>query len=409
MIAAMLLGGIALALVGLRWPALGLGLAAAVDLVQVGGVSIGGVTVAPESFFFLYMASVPFLQRLVNDRLPPHSTAQLWPIAALFGAFALACLLSSVLGGMSPAAAQIYARLPLWCVFFLSAAWLLHTERDYLLVIRALVGGALLLLLLLPFVGFPTETDQGGMLRTGYLNPLGHALGLCAVLAYSIAGSGRAGLAARGIGLLLGCGMLATDSRGALLASTAAFLVAWWTKAGPELRRRAKLLTWAAAPVLVVVACTGLISKPVHAFVTQERSSNLYRVQIAQLSWRLFTESPLSGTGLGNFQTSSALHSRSLRALTDNIVSADNDYARILGELGILGILFLLFMCVRVTRGYRQALRATTPGARPPILVSGAALAAFLVVLALFESVLFTPSGWFLLGLCAAIPQAVRR
>ena len=83
------------------------------------------------------------------------------------------------------------------------------------------------------------------------------------------------------------------------------------------------------------------------------------------------------------------------------IVTGDNDYARFAAECGLLGLGAIAFLALRFGRQRRIALAAAGRCA-PALPVLGAAIVAFLFVLAAFENVFFDPTGWLLLGLAWA-------
>jgi len=100
--------------------------------------------------------------------------------------------------------------------------------------------------------------------------------------------------------------------------------------------------------------------------------------------------------------------SSDLRSLATTIIASDNDYARILAELGLVGVLVVTGWAVYLKRRYKRTITALRQSGRrqTPAVALGVGVAANLAVLGLFESVLFSPTGWFYLGFvwaCARI------
>ena len=393
-----------LCLVALRVPALGLGLAAGADLVLMEGVKLGGTTVAIESFFFIYLMTVPLVGQLVLG-----SRMQLaWREVRPFGLFALAfvavCVLSAVSGGMQGNSATVLSRLPLWILFGLAPVWLCRTERDIRRVAMCVIGACLLLLVMGVLTGLPSPEEHGGLLRHRYLNPLGHAMSLGAVLSFGLWASRSVRGMYRFVPALLagmfGLAVLWTGSRGSLISCVLGVAVTAWVVSPGRAKSVGKLAALAGSILFVFAISTGQVSAAWHGFLANDASSNLYRYQIAVLAGRLFLDNPLIGVGLGGMEQAGIFQSSDLRTLAVTIISSDNDYARILAELGSLGMLVIGGFVLLVRRQYRYVIYATRQlGRRQGAHIAlGAGIGANLLVLGLFESVMFSPTGWFYLG-----------
>jgi O-antigen ligase len=406
MILVTVLFGAILCLVTLRTPALGLGLAAAADLVLMEGIEVAGGSVAPESFFFIYLAAIPFLQRSISRQAAGLRLRESTPYLKFFGAFASVCVISALLAGSMGKASDVLFHLPLWFIFGLTPVWLCRTERDIYRVAVAVVVGCLLLLAGAIIFGLPSAEDQGGLFRTGYLNPLGHGLALGSVLAFGASfakrwGNGRNLLRLAALALVLGT--MLTHSRGGMVAGFTALFAMFAITSPGRVKSVGRVAGLAFGAILLFAIGTGTVSAAFGEFSTQEASSNLYRLQIVQLAVRLFAENPVFGAGLGNMGGEGFFLASDLRSLGGEIIANDNDYARILAELGSLGVAVLLLWYLSLRREYRGAIAAMrSAGQISPAIVMGAGVCVYLLALGLFESVYFSATGWFYVGFTLA-------
>lgn len=392
--------GCVLLLLGLCRPAAGVGILAAADLIIMEGLPLGGGTIAVESLFLLYMAAVPLIRWLVDGQSTLPEAGSLRPLGLFALLFACASAASTLAGGMPPEGAQVLIRMPLWALFAAVPAALLRSTRDLELAALIIVGAAALLLVWSLLQGLPEAESQGGLWRVGYKNPLGHGLALGCVLAFCVSMQSRHRVPLRLIAFALACGTAYTQSRGGMAAGCAGMAVAWWLASQGTAKRTAQLACLAAAPVLILAFVTGLIGQAMDAVVHQDASSNLYRFQIVVLAVRLFCAHPILGVGLGNLESATGAHSSGLRSLATKIITGDNDYARILAELGAIGV-FVLGASVWVFVGHLRSAthRDRTAAGSPDVArIMGASVGTFLIVLGLFESVLFSPTGWFYVG-----------
>lgn len=404
----LLLFGLVLCLVALRRPALGVGLAAGADLVLMQGIPIGGSSMAPESFFFIYLATLPVLHWVIGKRQVGISSDRFAPPVAFYLAFFAICILSTLSRGTPESGIRILARLPLWGIFLMVPVWLLRTEAHIRTAALTIVLFTLGLLTISLVTGLPTAGVNEGVLRTNYLNPLGHALGLGSILAYAATTKRTHRHLWATASVVLALGAVMTHSRGAMAATAAGLMVCWYMISPGRAKRTVQLVGLAVMPLLLVALATGVVSRAWNGFATAEASSNLYRYQIMLLAIRLLAENPLRGVGLGNLELTGGRFTTDLRSLHLDIVASDNDYARIAAELGGIGIAvvagWLLFVRKRISKARRQRKHAFA--SISPALVMGAGLGSYLVILGMFESVIFSPSGWFNVGFCWACLRA---
>lgn len=394
-----------LCLIALRVPALGLGLAAGADLVLMEGVSLGGTTIALESFFFLYLLCVPVIGQLVVGGRARLQLSAALPFA-LFGlAFLGVCAVSGVLGGMQGNSQTVLTRLPLWILFGVVPVWLCRSARDVQRVAVCVIGACLLLLLLGLATGLPAPDEQGGLMRHRYLNPLGHAMSLGCVLSFglfatrSVRGVWRSAPAV--LAVAFGLAVLWTGSRGSLISCVVGLAAIAWVVSPGRAKSAGKLAALAGSALLLFALFSGQVSAAWQGFLANDASSNLYRYQIAVLATRLFLENPLVGVGLGGMEQAGLFMASDLRSLAATIIVSDNDYARVLAELGLLGAGLIAWFAWRLRGALAARIRATRAlGERQGLAVAlGAGIGVNLMLLGLFESVFFSPTGWFYLGL----------
>lgn len=400
MILAGVILGLGLLLLGLTRPAAGVGVLAAADLIIMEGLPVGGGTVAVESLFLLYLAAVPLLRWLVDGESLLPSPGSQRPLLIFVLLFAVSATASTLAGGLPTEGVQVLLRLPLWALFAAVPATLLRRDQDIRIAAACIIAAALLLLAWSLAQGIPETEDQGGPWRVGYKNPLGHSLALGALLAYCVSLGSKNRLPALAAAIVLSAGTAYTQSRGGMAAGLAGFAVCWWMAAEGTAKRGAQLACLAAAPIAVLALATGIFAQTFESIVNQDSSSNLYRFQIAVLAVRLFVANPLLGVGLGNLESSTGSQAIGLRSLATKIISGDNDYARILAELGALGVA-VLGMALWAFRGHLASASRSdreTRGRPSFTRIMGAGVASFLTVLGLFESTLFSPTGWFFVG-----------
>ena len=104
-------------------------------------------------------------------------------------------------------------------------------------------------------------------------------------------------------------------------------------------------------------------------------------------------------------------HAQGLRTLTARIIANDNEYARVVAELGSLGVLLLLGWVRFLYQRYVVAVRAMRGVAaeRLSVLALGGGVGAYLLALGFFESILFSPTGWFYIGFSWACVRVARK
>jgi hypothetical protein len=403
-----LLFGLLLCLVALRRPAVGVGLAAGADIMLMQGIPIGGSSMAPESFFFLYLATLPLLHWVIGKRNVGIGSDRFAPPVAFYLAFFAICVFSTLSRGTPESGVRILARLPLWGIFLMVPVWLLRTEAHIRTVGLTIVLFTLGLLAITLATGLPTAGINEGLLRSNYLNPLGHALGLGSILAYAATTKQHHKHLWGAASIALAAGAAMTHSRGAMAATTVGLLVCWYMISPGRAKRSVQLAGLAVLPLVLLALATGVVSRTWNGFATAEASSNLYRYQIMLLAMRLLVDNPLRGVGLGNLEHAGGSFTTDLRSLHIDIVASDNDYARIAAELGGLGIAvvtgWLFYVRKRIAakrKDHRHPFASISPA-----LVTGAGLGSYLVVLGLFESVIFSPTGWFNVGFCWACLRA---
>ncbi|HEX4945140.1 MAG TPA: O-antigen ligase family protein, partial [Blastocatellia bacterium] len=106
-------------------------------------------------------------------------------------------------------------------------------------------------------------------------------------------------------------------------------------------------------------------------------------------TWTMFRAHPITGVGLGAFETAYPIYSQSNGSLTVN--AAHNDYLQLLAEGGVVAGLLLLWFLLAFVRLLARALRATDSQAQALALGLGTALVG-LMVHSIFDFNLQLPS-----------------
>jgi O-antigen ligase len=161
------------------------------------------------------------------------------------------------------------------------------------------------------FVAHPSPVSSFG---NG--NALGEYLAPAAALALVLFGAGRGALAwiAGALATILLTAVLETQSRGALLATGAGVLAAWWARARPGEARI--LLGRSAAAILLAAGAAAAISGaqvlkmkalPVEpSIVSKTYPTNAYRLALYEGSVVVAERAPILGQGPGSFRTAFA-------------------------------------------------------------------------------------------------------
>lgn len=320
---------------------------------------------------------------------------------------------------------ELVKLLGLGCIFLVGAATGASDERtktavNLLLVFAVLFG-------LWAFISFATGVQfqtQKGRLEATLMSPNTAGTFFAALLIVTLGplmrnlrgvGPGRALQAATGYWvalLVLAVCLLATASRGAALGAGAGIvgLVLMLIFAGRVSWSRVSLITLAA--LLAVVAALYLFGENLINRFTYVEESAVGRAELFAMHWRAFMASPLSGYGLGSFDT---IHRTLLDATSVDelwrIRATHNVYLQWLEEAGLFGALPMFatlaaIIGISLLRGLRRS-RMT--------YVLFALLASNLVFLAhgMSDFALQTPSMalmWsYLLGLQFALSQGSQR
>jgi O-antigen ligase len=219
-------------------------------------------------------------------------------------------------------------------------------------------------------------------------------------------------LAAAGISLL---GLFLTLSRGGLVALAAAMVAALF------LAGRWRPLV---AVLAVGIGLAGLgyftffASDAARERVTSLSGGGTGREDIWTVGWRMFTENPVTGVGVGNFEKSSVHYLlepgeiQRAEFIVDQPKVAHNTYLHVLAELGVVG--FVLFMTI-IGGALWCALRAAQTFARKnDVRMELLARTTLIGVIGLlcacfFISEMYSKQLWLLLGLCPPLLAVARR
>lgn len=411
----------------LRFPVAGLCLLAlSVPWGSGFAVTVGGFPASPTEVLVV-LTSGAWLASALAARRNPIVTSVWLPFLVLF---LVAISLSATGAADSRASMREIVKWIELALVYLAAAWSIDTRRDVQYVVAAVVCGgvsqAILGYLQFAFQLGPDAFIHGQFLRAygsfdqpnpfaGYLNmvlPLGLAMAACAPSlaqrrAYSVAS------------VAIGGAVLASESRGALLASLAAGVVVavcvW-----PRLSR----LVWAGGLALAagawgaalnvislgpfqrVLTAIGLGSVSFGS-VTTTNFSAVERAAHWLAGVRMFEAHPVLGVGIGNYADAyPAYHPRGWYA---PLAHAHNYYINIAAESGLVGLTaYVLLLGSALWYSYATMRRAEDPVYRAALLgLLGALVATGLHNL--FD-VLYVHGTVALLGLLMAfVPVAMMR
>ncbi|HEX8051930.1 MAG TPA: O-antigen ligase family protein [Thermoleophilaceae bacterium] len=311
-------------------------------------------------------------------------------------------------------------RFALNLILFLIVYTAVRTPKQFVLTVGAYVTGAAVAAaygLLFP----PQDTAYYDVSRVG--GTLGDPNELAAVLvpgmilgaalAFSLKRFPMVRIAAVVASILCAAGVFLTLSRGGLIAavvalSASAFVAGRW---------RIQAITLAVVAVFGGLFYFGFVASQDAVNRVTEVEGGSGRTDLWKVGLRMVQAKPVSGVGVGNFQTASIHYLLQPGALkrdefiVDNPKSAHNTYLHVLAELGFVGfalfaaiILFALLCILRAARIFDRI------GRRDLELLARALLVAITGVLAadFFISEMFGKQLWLLLGLGPALLGVAR-
>jgi O-antigen ligase len=220
-----------------------------------------------------------------------------------------------------------------------------------------------------------------------------------------------AALAAAFVSIL---GLFLTLSRGGLIALAVALVAAIFV--GGRWRPVAALVA-----VLIALAGVGyfsLFASPQAKQHVTTISGGAGRSDIWTVGLREFKANPITGVGVGNFQTSSVHYLlapgqiKRSEFIVDQPKVAHNTYLQVLAELGIPGLaLFLTIIVFSLVCAYRAARIFAAKDDIRMELLARATLVSLIGLLSadFFISEMYSKQLWLVLGLCPALLAVARR
>ncbi|MFA5139934.1 MAG: O-antigen ligase family protein [Elusimicrobiota bacterium] len=184
---------------------------------------------------------------------------------------------------------------------------------------------------------------------------------------------------------VLAAGLLATTSRGALMALVAGMGLTGALSAKfvriPWLRWALRILGFASVGVYLWVfaarpAMLGLAE-------LQKDGSALYRLSMYRSSWRMFQDFPLFGTGLGTFQAAYPPYQEGY--VQGHVLYAHSDFVEFLTEAGLVGCIIVLVGLVLFCRAACKNIHALPAGERKGLSLGLSGAAAAFTLHCLFE------------------------
>jgi O-antigen ligase len=306
-----------------------------------------------------------------------------------------------------------------------------RTGRDAKLLAIALAAGSVLsavVALALGTAPSAAATDAGRLTGAGvdpneFAVVLAQGIVLCIGLASGVVKRPAHRVVFAAGALVAGLALLATLSRGGLLALGAA-LITWIAFSG-HWRGRAVLMTVAlilAGAAWFTVVATPAAQERVASIAGQSGASadgGTGRTDIWRVGWRAAQAHPIRGSGLGNYTEVTPrylLAAPGLVRRTDLIIVepkvAHNMYLHLLVETGVIGLgLFLVALIGSVATAISAAPRFRRLGDAPLELLTRTMVAATVGVLTadFFLSGQYGRTLWINLGLCCALGALGRR
>jgi len=302
---------------------------------------------------------------------------------------------------------------------FLIAATLVTREGHVRWIAAALIAGAVTLTLAglggtplapgLPFLGALVEEDR---LQGGVADP--NLFSLLLVVSIALAGGlvrttrrarSRAGLMLVIAFLLVG--VVATQSRGGLVALLAGVVCALLLSRGRRVALLGVFLVLSAVPLVVFTVVPGALER-----FTIVEGGGTGRTEIWKVATAVAEDNPLLGVGIGNFPVHSPRYVDELGPLeqvdlvAEQLLVTHNAYLEVLVETGAVGlILFLTVILGSLTAGWRAARRLDALGEHSLAVLAQSVVVATVAFLAgtFFISSGFDERLWVLLGLGPAL------
>ena len=334
--------------------------------------------------------------------------ARTWLPAVLFASLAW----TSGLWADSPRHwAFAMGQLLLALAYFAAFAVLLRGPDQVRALLRTYVFGALAAACLGIYQGFVTERAVG-LQGDANLYALYQVAAIAAVLVLARSASApRAALGWYAAVLPLGGSVVASESRGGLLAVVAVVLVVLGTGAGAPAGTRRPVRAVDVVVVSALVGVLGWIAVLTNARLDPQRIANdraSGRIDIWLVAWRSFLEAPLTGLGGGQFkhhsipllQTTPGVELVKSHLLQLDGIEVHNVYLETATEYGVPGFLLYCSVLVCAALGLRRA-SAVRP--RVPEIAALLPMLAAFATAAVFLSVVNNKLLWMLVGLSAAL------
>ena len=206
-----------------------------------------------------------------------------------------------------------------------------------------------------PFGSYVNHNHFAGLIEMAVPLAIGWSLGLWR----RASGPTPAAIALGGLGLGLAAAVLASRSRGglvALLGAMASLGLLWWIRHSRGERRRLDMLVAGVASAAVLAFAWLAVPGDTRAHLLTVAgkatdSSQSYRLDIATATLRLASSRPLMGVGLGAYDDAVPAFKRAHGDV--RTTHAESDVLQLLAEVGVLGIVacgvlaFVLFGRVR--------------------------------------------------------------
>ncbi len=257
-----------------------------------------------------------------------------------------------------------------------------------------------------PFGSFVNHNHFAGLAEMGAVLATGMALGY----ARRNQGPDPRSLAFAGLALGLAAALLASRSRGGLVALSAGLVLvgALWSGGRAGSRRSIAV----AALGVVGILSFGLVVVPsttrqhLATIATGADLSGEYRIEMARATLRLAAAHPLAGSGIGAY--ADAVPAFKTGHGDVRSTHAESDVLEFLAEAGLAGVALLAWLGVTLLRGFRDRAESGRDPVRHGLVVGALGAAAALLVHSLVDFNLRIPSNALVFASLVGLASAPR-
>jgi O-antigen ligase len=257
-----------------------------------------------------------------------------------------------------------------------------------------------------PFGSFVNHNHFAGLVEMGAVLATGIALGH----ARRSQGANPRSVAFAGLALGLAAAVLASRSRGGLVALAAGLVLvgALWSGGRAGSRRSVAVAALGVVGVLAfaLVAVPNTTRQHLATIATGADLSGEYRIDMARATLRLAAAHPLAGSGLGAYADAVPAFKTSHGDVRST--HAESDALEFLGEAGLAGGALLVWLGAQLLRGFRDRVESGRDPVRHGLAVGALGAAGALLVHSLVDFNLRIPSNALVFASLAGLAGAPR-